>query len=215
MIDTPIREAPQPQQVRSKAAVRRMLEAGRELLNHRDIDDVSVQDVVRRARSSIGSFYHHFGTKEAFFQALIAEMAVNREAIAMSVYAGAPMDDLPAMLVKGALDNHRRYRGMMRSAIRQHLGGSPVWAPISVMGQKIADEYVRRLELDLGRALRPREKERVAFAFVWLYGALAQSVLDLNTLSAYKIPDEIFEEEMISSFSSLLGRAIVPSSDAQ
>jgi hypothetical protein len=75
------------------------------------------------------------------------------------------------------------------------------------MGQKIADEYVRRLEEDLKRSLSSSEKKRVAFAFIWLYGILAQSVLDLNTLLSYSIPDDVFEEETVSIFSSLLERA--------
>ena len=48
----------------------------------------------------------------------------------------------------------------------------------------------------------------VAFAFVWLYGILTQSVLGLNTLSDYSIPDEIFEDEATNMFSSMLMRAI-------
>jgi AcrR family transcriptional regulator len=197
-----------PQQKRSLAATQRMLEAGRELLNDRDIDQISVQDIVRLAGTSVGSFYHNFGTKDRFFATLVQEMATNREAIAMAYFAGAPFDQLAKVLVQGAIENHRRYKGLLRSTIRQHLSGSPVWEPITVMGQRITEEYIRRLEMHLKRPLKAREKERVAFAFVWLYGILAQSVLGLNTLSAYRIPDELFEEETTHIFSSLLQRAV-------
>ncbi|MXP41154.1 TetR family transcriptional regulator [Altererythrobacter soli] len=197
-----------PQQKRSLAATQRMLEAGRELLNDRDIDQISVQDIVRVAGTSVGSFYHNFGTKDRFFATLVQEMATNREAIAMANFAGTPFDQLAKILVHGAVENHRRYQGLLRSTIRQHLSGSPVWEPITVMGQHITEEYIRRLELHLERPLKAREKERVAFAFVWLYGILAQSVLGLNTLSAYRIPDELFEEETTHIFSSLLQRAV-------
>lgn len=199
---------PRPRQKRSVAATRRMLEAGRALLNERDIDQISVQDIVTAAETSVGSFYHNFGTKDALFQTLVREMAINREAIAMANFGDTPIERLPAVLVRGAIDNHRRYQGLLRAAIRQHLSGSPVWEPITAMGQNIAEEYDRRLEAHLGRALKSREKERIAFAFVWLYGILAQSVLGLNTLSDYRIPDEIFEEETTNMFSSMLMRAV-------
>lgn len=207
MHEAAISDMLQPQQKRSRDAIQRMLEAGRRLLNERDIDQISVQDIVHKARSSVGSFYHHFGNKDAFFHALVTEMARNRFSIAMANYASVEMSELPAALVRGAIENHRRYQGMLRSAIRQHLAGSPVWQPITRMGQKIADEYVRRLEEDLKRSLSSSEKKRVAFAFIWLYGILAQSVLDLNTLLSYSIPDDVFEEETVSIFSSLLERA--------
>ena len=168
---------PRPRQKRSMAATRRMLEAGRALLNKRDIDQISVQDIVRAAKTSVGSFYHNFGTKDALFQTLVREMAVQREAIAMANFGDVPIKDLPAVLVRGAIENHRRYQGLLRSAIRQHLSGAPVWEPITTMGQNIAEEYNRRLEAHLGRPLKSREKERVAFAFDWLYGILTQSVL--------------------------------------
>jgi AcrR family transcriptional regulator len=190
------------------AATARMLEAGRALLNDCDIDQVSVQDIVRAAGASVGSFYHNFGTKDAFFRTLVREMAMNREAIAKANFGDTPIEQLPAVLVRGAIDNHRHYRGLLRATIRQHLSGSPVWEPITLMGQNIAEEYNRRLETHLGRRLKEREKERVAFAFVWLYGILAQSVLGLNTLNDYRIPDEIFEEETTSSFSSMLTRVV-------
>lgn len=197
-----------PRQGRSQRSIDRLLEAGRAILNHTEFDQISVQEIAQEAGSSIGSFYHHFGNKENFFKALVREMAEKREAIAMANYASTATQDLPIVLARGAFENHRRYRGLMRSAIRQHLGGGDVWQPITRMGQHIADEYVRRIEADLQRSLTGREKERVAFAFIWLYGILAQSVLDLNTLSAYRIDEAVFETEAIASFSSLLTRAL-------
>jgi len=195
-------------QKRSQAATARMLEAGRELLNERDIDRISVQDLVKAADASIGSFYHNFGTKERFFETLVRDMALTRESTAMAVFDSAPFAQLPDVLVRGAIENHRRYRGLLRSTIRQHLTGSTIWEPITAMGQHIAEEYMRRLEHHLGRSLEPREHERVAFAFIWLYGILAQSVLSLNTLADYHIPDHVFEEETTNSFTSFLSRAL-------
>lgn len=201
-------DSPRPRQKRSQAATRRMLEATRALLNERDIDQISVRDIVTAAETSVGSFYHNFGTKDALFQTLVHEMAINREAIAMANFGNTTIERLPAVLVRGAIDNHRRYQGLLRAAIRQHLSGAPVWEPITAMGQNIAEEYVRRLEAHLRRPLKLREKERIAFAFVWLYGILAQSVLGLNTLSDYRVPDKIFEEETTNMFSSMLTRAV-------
>src|SRR5690606_34351956 len=92
-------------------------------------------------------------------------MAVNREAIEMTNFDGVPIEGLPAVLVRGAIDTHRRHHGLLRSAIRQRLSGAPVWEQITAMGQNISEEYNRRLEAYVDRPLKSCEKERVAFAF--------------------------------------------------
>ena len=58
------RAAP-PAQERSRETVDRLVEAVEELLKTRLFEDISVQDIVRRAGRSVGSFYARFGSKEA------------------------------------------------------------------------------------------------------------------------------------------------------
>ena len=197
-----------PQQARTREGTQKMLDAGRHLLNQKDIDQISIKEIVSAAGASIGSFYHRFETKDAFFRCLVEDMVIHRESAAMANFETAPTMELPETLARGAIDNHRRYSGMLRSAIRSHLSGSDIWHPFKLMGQRLVDEYIRRLECDLKRPLRPEERERVAFGFVWLYGLLAQSVMDLNSIAEYNIQQSVFEESSVSSFVHILNTAI-------
>ena len=48
-----------------------MLQAGRELIEASgNLDDLSINDIVERAGTSIGAFYRRFDNKDAFFDVL-------------------------------------------------------------------------------------------------------------------------------------------------
>ena len=62
-----------PRQARSRASLRRIVSAGRELLRERDFDAVTVDEIVARAGSSKGSFYHRFADKDSLLVYLLRE----------------------------------------------------------------------------------------------------------------------------------------------
>ncbi|MDX1394988.1 MAG: TetR/AcrR family transcriptional regulator [Gemmatimonadota bacterium] len=62
-----------PRQERSRDSLRRIVTAGRELLRERDFDAVTVDEIVARAGSSKGSFYHRFADKDSLLLYLLRE----------------------------------------------------------------------------------------------------------------------------------------------
>ncbi len=189
-----------------------MVQAALRLLELRDIDQISIQDIVAEAATSIGSFYHRFGTKEQFFNYLIDDMIARREEAAMRELAAHSdsLDRAPETLARGAMKNFRRHAGLLRSAIRCHIAGDKCWERINMMAMRIVNEYLRRLSESLGRPLDTLERERLVFAFVWLYGLLLHRTLRLNVIQGHTIPEKAFEEETIRNFRQLIERAISP-----
>lgn len=59
-----------PAQGRSRETLARLLDATERLLADRTFDNVSVNDIVKEARSSVGSFYARFDSKDALLRAL-------------------------------------------------------------------------------------------------------------------------------------------------
>ena len=59
-----------PQQERSRRTLRRILSATERLLLKRPFEDIGVQEIVRAARTSVGSFYARFDDKAALLTAL-------------------------------------------------------------------------------------------------------------------------------------------------
>lgn len=62
-----------PVQRRSAETLRRIVQATRELLANREFDDITVDEIVSRAGSSKGSFYHRFPDKRALLIHLLQE----------------------------------------------------------------------------------------------------------------------------------------------
>lgn len=77
-----------------------LLKAGRGLFAHRDVDGVSVDEIVEAAAVAKGSFYNHFHDKNAFAREIGA--GVRREAEEAVATANAGVDD-PATRLARAL----------------------------------------------------------------------------------------------------------------
>ncbi len=199
-----------PVQRRSLASHRQMVDVALRLLETRDIDQISVRDIVSEAGTSNGSFYHRFGTKEHFFNYLIDDMLERRERGATMQLSDQTIsfDALPELLARSAMANFRAHAGLLRSAIRRHIAGDDCWNRISMMSRRIVKGFLSRVSDTLGRPLDADEAERINFAFVWLYGLLAYRTLRLNTLHGYTVPEESFEDETIRNFRQLIDRAL-------
>ncbi len=66
-------DVPRKKQSRGEHTRRDILRAAKELLVEKGFEGVSVQAVIRRAHSSVGSFYHHFKNKEDLFMQVIGQ----------------------------------------------------------------------------------------------------------------------------------------------
>lgn len=60
----------QPQQLRSQQTLDRILDAAESMLESHRFEDITVADIVRKAKSSVGSFYQRFPNKESLLPAL-------------------------------------------------------------------------------------------------------------------------------------------------
>jgi AcrR family transcriptional regulator len=81
--------------VRTRAA---LLHAGRALLAHRDVDALSVDEIVAAADVAKGSFYNHFADKDVFAREICA--AVRRQAEELVSAANRHVTDPAARLAR-------------------------------------------------------------------------------------------------------------------
>jgi AcrR family transcriptional regulator len=120
---------PDPRRDRTREA---LLSAGRTLFAHRDVDGVSVDEIVAAAAVAKGSFYNHFADKDAFAREIAASARREAEALVNDVNAG--IDD-PALAVARALCVFVRFamerRDSARTLWRLNTGATMVDAPIN------------------------------------------------------------------------------------
>ena len=115
-----------PVQDRSKATLERILAAGRELLRERDYDDVTVDDIVRRAKTSKGSFYQRFRDKESLLLFVLREE--HREAkqswsefLDLELWRERTLAEVLDGLIDRLMEIYRGRSNLMRTYARQVL----------------------------------------------------------------------------------------------
>ncbi len=120
---------PQPKQDRSRAGVERVLVATEALLGDRPLEEITLADILKQARVSVGAFYAQFGNKDALVPCLyerydqrITEAA--RAILHPSRWVGRDLTTRVHVLFRYGVLLYRRNRGLMR-ALSLHARAHP------------------------------------------------------------------------------------------
>ena len=110
-----------PKQPRSRKTLERLVAAGLAILEEKGPAGVTVQAVVARARSSVGSFYARFGSKDdllAYLREHIRESATTEwsEAILAKSWSDNALRDLTVEVIDLLLELRARWEGRLRAA---------------------------------------------------------------------------------------------------
>jgi AcrR family transcriptional regulator len=120
---TPARE--RELRTQGRRTMSRLLDAGMDVLAERGYHAARVDDVVRRARTSHGTFYLYFANKEDLFRALAVECAGEMKALAAGLGPVTP-DDAGRAAVRewlaGFLATYRRYGAVIRAWMEDQAG---------------------------------------------------------------------------------------------
>lgn len=133
-----------------------LMRAGQRLFAERDVDGVSVDEIVDAAAVSKGSFYNHFADKSVFAREIAA--GVRRDVELLVNQANAGIDD-PAMDVSRALCVFVRFamehRDRARALWRLNTGATLAEAPINrglreVVRRGIERQVFRHVDVETG-----------------------------------------------------------------
>ena len=110
----------EPRQERSRRTLDRLVQAARDLVAEKGADATSIQDIVDRAGSSVGSFYARFGGKDDLFDYVergVWEEARDRweRALAERSWESLPLADLAGGVVQVLLDVGRHEARVRRA----------------------------------------------------------------------------------------------------
>lgn len=120
-----------PKQERSRRTLQRILEASRELLAEQGADATSVQQIVERAGSSVGSFYARFDGKDDLLDYLerrVWDEARERwdRALEERAWGDVSLDELVPGVVRVLLDVGRHEAGVRQALqLRRGAGDDP------------------------------------------------------------------------------------------
>lgn len=111
-----------PRQTRSHLTLDRILDATEALLEEKAFDSISVAEIVKRAGSSVGSFYARFGDKDCLLRCLQERLfeesrATAQQALAPDLWEHVPAPDMVAAFIGFMLGAYRERQGLRRALL--------------------------------------------------------------------------------------------------
>lgn len=179
----PVAQKP-PRQKRSQETERRLLVAAEGLIAEDGLAGLSIAEVVRRARSSVGSFYNRFGDKDGLLRAIHARRldevfgALDRLA---PVVAGLSRAQAVALCMDQIVAHHAENTELVAAFNARSALDPPGWAPSIELHVRLVRRIAEVLRSTTGESDHPAPDQalelglHLAFSFLAdlsIYGAL-------------------------------------------
>ena len=199
-----------PKQARSRRTLERIEEATLELIAEVGAEAATIQDIVKRARSSVGSFYARFGGKEDLLVHLEQKVWADARArfdaaLAERDFDGVPLNGILEPLVRLLLDTRRhdaRQRRFLDLRVGAHERGSGMRAFHAFILNRVRPIVLARHD----EIRHPIPERAVDLGFAAVVGAI--EVLEQGTLeegARAGLSDESVVSELARLYRSYLG----------
>ncbi|MDR0341876.1 MAG: TetR/AcrR family transcriptional regulator [Nocardiopsaceae bacterium] len=150
-----------------RQTVGRLLEAGLAEFDERGFQTVRVDDIVRRAQTSHGTFYLYFANKEDLFKALLRdaldEMATITDAFPVVTRNAAGRAALRAW-VRSFCKTYEAHSAVLRVLTQAELVGEDIYGDGLQLLFRLAEAMAQGMTAATGRAARPPDGEGTAGA---------------------------------------------------
>lgn len=208
-------------QLRSSQTQDRIVNACKDLLREREFEEITVADIVQRARSSLGAFYARFPSKEALLPALYDDYS-------RSLPTETTVWSDPSTWGERSL--RTRIGNLVRFVIQDYRATRPIMRPLALYArqhaQDISDER-RQASSDKHRAacsylLECREEithpdpERAVDLIAYFIPAIGRDKIlfgDAPHAKSVEVDDSTLEEELIRMAISYLLAGTPPSTE--
>ncbi len=161
-----------PRQQRSQQTLDRILDASERLLLEREFDRVSIAEIVRASRTSVGSFYNRFRDKQSLLAGLYAryDSGMPDWVDEWRARQGAPPSDLvraAAWVTRYLIDTFQSRRHLLR-ALALYVRNHPEEQEAHVMDQRAAQHgFLMEALLEHREEMTHDEPERAVQAAVF------------------------------------------------
>ena len=190
-----------PKQARAERTLHRLLDAAEGLIEERGPGDVSIPEIVRRARSSVGGFYARFRDKNELLRALeerfFQDQRVRLERLTrVENWAGAS----PPQIVRGCMRElvqvFRERRPLIRAFVARSVQDVDFRGAALAFEREVADAVGELLMAQPGVVRHPSPQRAVPLAVGIVFGSMIAGVLfgDVRHPFAQLSDDEAADE---------------------
>jgi AcrR family transcriptional regulator len=165
-------------QRRGQETHQRLVQSAFDLLEHTELEAITIAQITRAAGYSVGAFYARFRSKDEFFAALLAAHIAHRTATRNRLFATVPDDELVAAIIEDLVTSYWNRRRFWRAALIRSTYYPALWEPLRKHGRAIGDALVARITKQIGRSLTSAEDGNVRFAFQLTLGTINNALIN-------------------------------------
>jgi AcrR family transcriptional regulator len=192
------RPARRIKQQRGRTTYDALIETGFALLEHRELEAISIAELAKAAGYSTGAFYARFRSKDEYFDALVANHLERRRQGRDRLLALVPDDTLINELLEDLVQYYWKHRRFWRAALIRAIHDPDFWEPIRMHGREFADLLIERIRSRGSRVLTQSEESNLRFAVQLALGTVNNAII--NRPGPIFIGQERFVENLVRAF---------------
>jgi len=185
-------------QKRGRKTYDALIETGFALLEHRELEAISIAELAKAAGYSTGAFYTRFRSKDEFFDALIARHLEWRTQARDRLLATVPSDTLIDALIEDLVQYYWKHRRFWRAALIRTIRDPDFWEPVRIHGRRFADLLVERIGKQALRPLTRQEETNIRFAVQLALGTINNAII--NRPGPIFLGQELFVNNLVRAF---------------
>ena len=195
-----------PKQARSQRSLHRLLDAAEAMIEEKGLAEVSVPEIARRARSSVGGFYARFRDKNELLRALeerfFREQRVRLERLTKpETWADASLPSIVRACMRELVEVFRRRSALIRAFVARAVVDVEFRGEALRFEREVADKVGALLLLRTGAIGHPRPERAVELAVGIVFGSMTAAVLFGDTSHAFaQLSDEEAADELARNF---------------
>jgi len=191
-------------QARSRKTRDALIAAAWKLLQSQPWQDISINDIVRAASSSVGAFYSRFKDKDALLEALSAEWLQERWLQRAQGFAAlGPDEDYAAYAILGSYRHLLRFQNFWRAVLVKGASDPVFWEAFRASGRQTMQLTIDCHQRRIGRELSAVEVEHIRFAFQMANGAINNGIVNRPGPLLPGTPE--FEAALVRGFKAVSG----------
>ncbi len=165
-------------QKRGRKTYEALIAAGFRLLEQRELEAVTIAELTRAAGYSVGAFYSRFGSKDEFFDAMIAHHLEERTRERTALLATLSDRQLVNRFIEDIVACYWNRRRFWRAAMTRTIRDPEFWEPIRKHGHEYADLLIARITESAGRGLTESEDTNIRFALQVTLGTINNAIIN-------------------------------------
>jgi AcrR family transcriptional regulator len=200
-----------PLQARSRDTLDRILDATEHLLEKKTFEEISVAEIARKAKSSVGSFYARFPDKDSLLlelqKRLFAESLLTAEqALAPESWEDVPLSEIIPVAVAFMCSAYGERLGLRRALLARMVSDARFRRPATELASKVCVLLVELFSTRSGEIGHPDLPVAIDMCHRIVFGTLDQAAtFDDASPTGRRLATEVMGRELSAACVAYLG----------